>query len=505
MYKRQETYNATYQIQAAAANTGSVSNSLTVIANSPGQTNNVSDTSDDGIDNDGDTDDDPTETNVTITKSLDATKIATVVDNGDGEVGAGDIIRYDITVRNDGQIQLFNITLTDDLRDGSGGSLNYDNNLIQNLSVSNPLPAGGVNTYVASYTIKTADVETALISNTLTVTGSSPGNTNDVSDVSDDGIDNDGNTTGDPTVTALTVQTGLDVVKTGILVDNGDDLPGPGDTTVWTITVRNTGNITVNSLTISDTFKNGANTPLSLDSGPTFVSSSLGSSSGTLRAGEVATYTATYTVAATDVSTTKVVNQVIVSGVGVDSASTAVTDTSDDGFDYDGDTTGDPTEVYLNYQGRLEVIKEVDLTKADPAKVQVGDVAFYTITVKNTGNVSLTSVSLVDQLSGASGEILNLDSGPTFQSSSKGTAVGGLLVGEIATYTATFTVNQAAVDYGGFNNAVTGSGRDPANTLITDQSDEGNPSNGFNNPTPVPIPPEPSILCLLYTSPSPRD
>ncbi|MDG2147730.1 MAG: hypothetical protein P8K14_05905, partial [Flavobacteriaceae bacterium] len=489
-----ETYNATYQIAASAANTGAVSNSLTVIASSPGQSNNVSDTSDDGIDNDGDTTGDPTETNVTITKSLDATKRATVIDNGDGEVGAGDIIRYDITVRNDGQIQLFNITLTDNLRDGSGGSLNYDNNLIQNLSVSNPLPAGGVNTYVASYTIKTADVETALISNTLTVTGSSPGNTNDVTDVSDDGIDNDGDTTGDPTVTALTVQTGLEAVKTGVLVDNGDDLPGAGDTTVWTITVRNTGNITVNTLTISDTFKNGANTALSLDSGPTFVSSSLGSSSGTLRAGEVATYTATYTVDATDVSTTKVINQAIVSAVGVDSASTAVTDTSDNGYDYDGDTTGDPTEVYLNYQGKLEVIKTVSVNQADATKYQVGDVATYNITVQNTGNVSLTNVSLNDQLSGASGEILTLDSGPTFQSSSKGTAVGGLLVGEIATYTATFTINQAAVDYGGFNNAITGSGRDPANTLITDQSDEGNPSNGFDDPTPVVIPPEPSIL-----------
>ena len=97
------------------------------------------------------------------------------------------------------------------MEDGSGGSLNYDNNLIQNLSVSNPLPAGGVNTYVASYTIKTADVETALISNTLTVTGSSPGNTNDVSDVSDDGIDNDGDTTGDPTEVYLNYQ-GLSLI-----------------------------------------------------------------------------------------------------------------------------------------------------------------------------------------------------------------------------------------------------------------------------------------------------
>ena len=188
--------------------------------------------------------------------------------------------------------------------------------------------------------------------------------------------------------------------------------------------------------------------------------------------------------------------------MGVDSGSTAVTDTSDNGDDYDGDTTGDPTEVYLNYQGKLEVIKTVSVNQADATKYQVGDVATYNITVQNTGNVSLTNVSLNDQLSGVSGQILTLDSGPTFQSASKGTAVGGLLVGEIATYTATFTINQAAVDYGWFNNAITGSARDPANTLITDQSDEGNPSNGFDDPTPVVIPADPSILAQkisIYT------
>ena len=43
------------QSLAAAANTGSVNNTITVTASSPGQTNDVTDVSDDGIDDDGNT------------------------------------------------------------------------------------------------------------------------------------------------------------------------------------------------------------------------------------------------------------------------------------------------------------------------------------------------------------------------------------------------------------------------------------------------------------------
>ena len=47
-------YTASYTITAPVANTGSVSNSLTATANSPGNNGDVVDVSDDGIDNDGD-------------------------------------------------------------------------------------------------------------------------------------------------------------------------------------------------------------------------------------------------------------------------------------------------------------------------------------------------------------------------------------------------------------------------------------------------------------------
>ena len=56
------TYSASYQISSGAAKFRSVSNTLIVIGSTQVSSNTVSDTSDDGIDNDSNTTDDPTET-----------------------------------------------------------------------------------------------------------------------------------------------------------------------------------------------------------------------------------------------------------------------------------------------------------------------------------------------------------------------------------------------------------------------------------------------------------
>ena len=54
-------YNATFLITQAIVDIGGVDNTVTVTASSTGQSNNVSDTSDDGDDTDGNTTDDITE------------------------------------------------------------------------------------------------------------------------------------------------------------------------------------------------------------------------------------------------------------------------------------------------------------------------------------------------------------------------------------------------------------------------------------------------------------
>ena len=68
---------------------------------------------------------------------------------------------------------------------------------------------------------------------------------------------------------------------------------GVGDIIIYTITVTNTGNLTLTGITLDDNLKNGNGTVLSLNTSPSFVSSSR-SVSGTLLYDEGATYTNLY-------------------------------------------------------------------------------------------------------------------------------------------------------------------------------------------------------------------
>ena len=161
------------------------------------------------------------------------------------------------------------------------------------------LIVGEIATYLASYVIIQDNIESGCIKNSVTATGSSPGFTNDVTDLSDDGIDNDGNLLSDQTVTNLQSNPSLEVTKTATVTDNGDGVPGAGDTIVYTITVENNGNISAKDLVLSDVMTSGDGTTIELTTSPSFVSSSQGSAAGILNVGEIATYTATYLVTST--------------------------------------------------------------------------------------------------------------------------------------------------------------------------------------------------------------
>jgi hypothetical protein len=111
------TYTASYTITQGALDTGSISNSVLVTGSSPGQSNNVTDTSDDGDDSDGNTEDDTTDITISKSPSLEVTKTAAITDNGDGVVGKGDVVQYSISVVNNGNVTLSSLTVADVLSD----------------------------------------------------------------------------------------------------------------------------------------------------------------------------------------------------------------------------------------------------------------------------------------------------------------------------------------------------------------------------------------------------
>ena len=296
------TYTATYTIAQNPANTGSISNIVTGTASSPGQSNNVTDTSDDGDDSDGNTTSDATIVNTQSSGAMEVTKTASVVDtNGNGNNDQGDVIVYTIAVANTGSVTLSGLALTDTLTDGSGGSLSlasgptFTSNSAS--SAEGSLAVGEISTYTATYTISQNVANTGSVNNSVSATASTPGNSNDVTDVSDDGDDSDGNTANDVTVVLTSSDSSIEVTKTAVVNDtNSNSKTDQGDVIVYNITVRNTGNITLSSITVSDTLTDGNGGSLSLDSGPSFVSNSGSSAQGTLISGEIATYTATYTI-----------------------------------------------------------------------------------------------------------------------------------------------------------------------------------------------------------------
>ena len=361
-------------------------------------------------------------------------------------------------------------------------------------SAQGSLNPGEIGTYTATYTIGNAEIGSGCILNTVSVTANSPGNTGDVTDVSDDGNDADGNLVDDETRIDFTVDPAVEVVKTGVLVDNGNNLPGVGDTAVFTIVVTNKGNTALTSITLTETFQRGNGTSISLDAGPTFNSSTGGSAAGSLQTGESATYTASYTVDATDVATTKVQNQVTVSAQTLDGSLTR-TDVSDDGDDLDGNTQNDPTEVRLNFNPILEATKTVSMSSnANPV---IGDIAEYTITIENKGNVDVNNLNLNDTFVGLAGASIQLNGGPTFQSATAGSTATTVKRNGIVTYTASFTVNQASVDSGGFRNTVVVTGSNPGSSAadVIEASDDGIDDDGnlTNDPTDVVIGEVPEI------------
>ena len=185
-----QTYTATYTISQDAINNNGVSNSVLVTASSPGNTNDVTDISDNGDDTDGNTQNDATVTSMVTTKTIEVTKASTVIDNGDGEVGKGDIIKYNITVQNTGNVNLTKITLSDTLTDGNGNILTLTSSPTYNSSSlgssEGSLKVSETATYTASYTIAQNAVDSGSINNTLLATASRPGHTNNVSDTCDD-------------------------------------------------------------------------------------------------------------------------------------------------------------------------------------------------------------------------------------------------------------------------------------------------------------------------------
>jgi len=157
--------------------------------------------------------DDPTVTEFEITR-MSLLKEAEYVDaNNNDIVDEGDTINYTFTVINTGNVNLFDITITDNLVPVVGGPINL---LVGETDDT---------TFTAVYNITVADLQAGIVENTATATGEDA-NGGIVSDVSDDpnnpsdiDINNDAEPD-DPTITLLETQGDLEIFNE--MSPNGD-------------------------------------------------------------------------------------------------------------------------------------------------------------------------------------------------------------------------------------------------------------------------------------------
>ncbi|AKC86671.1 hypothetical protein WQ53_07755 [Pseudoxanthomonas suwonensis] len=323
---------------------------------------------------------------------------------------AGDVIPYSITITNDGNVPLDNVTLDDPLLVGQG-------TLSCNPSLPATLVPGATVSCTGSYTVTQADIDRF---------GSGDGSDDDfVTNTADaSGTDPDGATITDTddAETALPARDFVaDFSKSGTLADtNGSGQGSAGETITYNFTITNNGNATIQSVTIVDPLLPGLSCgPIGpLAPGQSVLVGSPAPPADVLCTGN------TYVITQADIDSYG-------GGSGNIDNIAFGTGTSPTGGSASGEasetTPLDPPAPRLH----------LDKT-ASPASVSAaGEVVTYSFTVTNAGNVTVAGIEVVDPKAGL-GPITCTPAAPF-----------DLAPGASATCSATYTVTQADIDAGG--------------------------------------------------------
>ena len=200
---------------------------------------------------------------------------------------AGQAIIYSFLVTNTGNVDLTGITVNEGAFSGTGAMSGV------NCPQASLVP-GEAETCTASYALTQADVDAGSVSNTATVTGTSPDNTPITSASS---------------TAPLTVASspGLTMVKSA----DRTNLTAAGQVIHYSFAVTNTGNVTISSTTITEGAFNGHGTMSSITC-PGAITP--------LAPGDSVVCSASYTVVAADLTNGQLVNTATASGTAVGGA-----------------------------------------------------------------------------------------------------------------------------------------------------------------------------------------
>ncbi|PYF76563.1 DUF7507 domain-containing protein [Pedobacter nutrimenti] len=430
---------AKHTLTQAEVDSGSFSNQAEVDGNTPQGVRTITPKSDDPT---TPTPDDPTKVPIAPISSMSLTKAA---DNGGAK--AGDVINYTLVVTNTGNVTLSNVAVTDPGADPGS---------ITPASIASLAPGASV-TLKAKHTLVQTEVDAGSFSNQAAATGTTPAGATTTNPASDDP-----NTpaVNDPTKVVIAPVASFSLTKAAVAAV----VSKAGDVINYSIVVKNTGNVTLNNLVLTDA---------GVDAG------SVSALPAALAPSASATLTAKYTLKQADVDAGSYSNQAAISGTAPGGA--AVSNPKSD--DPTTPATDDPTIVLIN------PVSSMSLTKAatGPAVTKAGDVINYSLVVTNTGNVTLSGIAVSD---------LGADPGSVTPAS-----ITSLAPGASATLTAKYTLKQVDVDAGSYSNQASVSGTTPGGATTTNPASDDPSTPAANDPTIVPISPVGSMTLTKAIKP----
>ncbi len=413
-----------------------------------GDSQRASDSSEDATD----TTDSRLDTAIGSTGAIALTKTASLNDGGDG-VDAGDTITYSFTVENTGAVSLSNIEITDPMVTVQG--------TLATLAVG----ASDSTTFTATYTITQVDIDAGTVSNTATVTADSPSGTDDVTDTSSETGSGDS-----ATVTTLTRAPAITVTKSVAHTDSDNDgAVSLGDTLTYTVTAENTGNVTLQGLSLSDDFQRADNTVLSATLSA--IAYSTGSSDSAFLSGGTASATFAHIIDQDDVDAGGLSNAASgAAWIDLNGDSQRASDSSEDATD----TTDSRLDTAIGSTGAIALTKTATLNDGGDG-VDAGDTITYSFTVQNTGAVSLSNIEITDPMVIVQGTLATLSVGAT----------------DSTTFSATYTITQADIDTGEVSNTATVTADSPSGT--DDVTDTSSATGSGNSATVTSLTRSPAI------------
>ena len=422
------TYTATYTVTQADIDAGKITNQASVDGFAPDETK-VTDLSGNGS----------TTNEENIIPICTTPKIA-IVKTNDIQIGedgcanlvVGSIVTYTFTVTNPGNVSLHNVMVTDPhvglsaVALLSGGDAN----------TNNILEVTETWIYTATYTVTQADIDAGKITNQASVDGFAPDETK-VTDLSGDGAN-----TNEENVIPICSTPKIAIVKTNDIVvgENGCVTLALGDIITYTFTVTNPGNVSLHNVAVQDLHPGLSS--IALISGDA-------NTNNILEVTETWIYRATYAVTQADIDAGKITNQASVDGFAPDE--TKVSDLSGS-----SETNNDADVLVICTTPSITITKDGMFNDSTSPKgiTNPGDTITYTFVIKNTGNVTLTNVTITDPLPGiviTGGPLTSLAAGAS----------------NSTTFIGTYTITQADINAGVVYNLATVSGTQPSGTVVT--------------------------------------